>query len=500
MGLVGVQSNQFPRAMDLARAFRKAGIAVVIGGFHVSGCLSMLPGIQPEIQEALDLGVGLFAGEAEGHMDEVLRDAACGALKPIYNYLEHLPELAGATIPLLPRALLQRAFGTQTSFDAGRGCPFKCSFCTIINVQGRTSRCRSVDDVERVIRVNLAQDVTRYFITDDNFARNKNWEQIFDRLIQLREREGIKITFTLQVDTLCHKLKNFIPKAARAGTTKVFIGLENINPEALLGAQKRQNRVSDYREMMQAWHDEGVIIFAGYIIGFPDDTAETVLRDIKIIQRELPVDFLEFFYLTPLPGSQDHKELFTRRAWMDPDLNKYDLFHIVSEHPRMGRTEWAEAYRLAWKTFYSFAHIETLFRRARASNIPLRQMLTLTLWFAGTIAVEGVHPLEGGYLRRKVRTSRRPGLRAESPLLFYPRYWGEVLTKHIRFLALIARLRWIAWKVMRTRSPYQDCTLPSACTANSELSQLLTHAKAIRAGRAGTARQPEMSSETGIGG
>ena len=77
----------------------------------------------------------------------------------------------------------------MTSFDAGRGCPFQCSFCTIINVQGRKSRRRSPDDVERIIRENVAQGLKSFFITDDNFARNKDWESILDRIIQLREGE-----------------------------------------------------------------------------------------------------------------------------------------------------------------------------------------------------------------------------------------------------------------------------------------------------------------------
>ena len=63
--LVGVQSNQFPRAVDLARQFLKAGLPVALGGFHVSGCLSMLPVIPAEIQQAMDMGVSIFGGEAE---------------------------------------------------------------------------------------------------------------------------------------------------------------------------------------------------------------------------------------------------------------------------------------------------------------------------------------------------------------------------------------------------------------------------------------------------
>ncbi len=143
VGLIGVQSNQFPRALDLGRQFRALGVPVVIGGFHVSGCLAMLPAMPADMQEALDLGIHLFAGEAEGRMADVLRDIAAGTAKPLYNYMDDMPDLAGAIPPILPRDVVTLVASQYSSFDAGRGCPFQCSFCTIINVQGRKSRYRS---------------------------------------------------------------------------------------------------------------------------------------------------------------------------------------------------------------------------------------------------------------------------------------------------------------------------------------------------------------------
>ena len=187
IGLVGVQSNQFPRALDIARPLRAAGVPVVIGGFHVSGCLAMLPEMQADVQEALDLGISLFAGEAEGRFDQVLQDAANGTLAPIYNYMDQLPSIEGAPAPYLPPDKIARTLRNHASFDAGRGCPFQCSFCTIINVQGRKSRRRSADDIERLVKQHYADGIKRFFVTDDNFARNKDWEPIFDRLIVLRE-------------------------------------------------------------------------------------------------------------------------------------------------------------------------------------------------------------------------------------------------------------------------------------------------------------------------
>jgi hypothetical protein len=180
--LVGVQSNQFPRALDIAAVLRERGIMVAIGGFHVSGTLAMLKERDRDVRRAEEMGVSLFAGEAEGRLDSVLQDAANKKLEPLYNFMDDLPDLEGAITPFLPADLVKRAFG-NTSFDAGRGCPFTCSFCTIINVQGRKSRSRTADDVEKIVRENLAQDVHSFVITDDNFARNKSWEGIFDRLI-----------------------------------------------------------------------------------------------------------------------------------------------------------------------------------------------------------------------------------------------------------------------------------------------------------------------------
>src|SRR4051794_37971043 len=212
VALIGVQSNQYPRALDIARPFRDAGMPVAMGGFHVSGCLSMLDGRAVELDACRAMGISMFAGEAEGRLDLVLRDAAAGRLAPLYDFMQDLPGMEATPVPFLPKQYVQRTLGLSTSFDAGRGCPYQCSFCTIINVQGRKSRFRSADDVERLVRLNWAQGVHKFFITDDNFARNQEWEAIFDRLIELREKGGIPLGLMIQVDTLCHKIENFIVK------------------------------------------------------------------------------------------------------------------------------------------------------------------------------------------------------------------------------------------------------------------------------------------------
>jgi radical SAM superfamily enzyme YgiQ (UPF0313 family) len=431
--LVGVQSNQFPRAMILARQFRERGLKVAIGGFHVSGCLAMLKDLTPELKEAVDLGITLFAGEAEQHFASFLKDVQAGSARPVYDYMHDLPNLQSQTTPYLPRRLVKRYDGVLSSFDAGRGCPFQCSFCTIINVQGRKSRWRDADDIERIVRDNAAQGISRFFITDDNFARNRNWEAIFDRMIELREKHDFKLHFLIQVDTLAHKIPNFIAKAARAGCRYAFIGLESINPENLVHMKKNQNRITEYRTMFQAWKQAGVVTYAGYIMGLPADTPQSIRRDIEIIQKELPVDVLEFTMLTPLPGSEDHQKLHERGVWMDPDLNKYDLETATVEHPRMTREEWQETYGDVWRWYYTDEHVERLMRRNVAYGIKPIRVWRSVLQIYGAANFENVHPQQCGYFRRKSRTQRRPDMPRVSPLVFHIRHAAETLVKYARF-------------------------------------------------------------------
>ena len=470
--LIGVQSNQFPRSLDLSRQFLKHGVQIGIGGFHVSGTISMLNGDDQGMRDAKALGISLFAGELEGgRLEEVLHDAVAKTLKPVYNFMADLPGIESTPVPFMPAGHVARTAYNLTSFDAGRGCPYQCSFCTIINVQGRKSRRRSPDDVEKIIRQNLKQGVYRFFITDDNFARNKDWEPIMDRLIRMREVEKLHFNFFIQVDTLCHKIPNFIEKCARGGVKRVFIGLENINPANLKDAKKRQNKITEYRTMLLAWKEWHVITYAGYILGFPTDTPDRILHDIDVVKRELPIDILEFFFLTPLPGSEDHQKLHRAGVHMDPDLNKYDLNHYTTAHPLMTQKQFEEVYSKAWDRYYEMDHVETMMRRAAVSGIATSNILLLAVWFMGALKIEGVHPLEVGWMRQKNRLQRRSGLPIEPAILFYPKFFAERWYKVFRWALLYARFGLKHLKVERDKNKmsYTDTAMQPVTEHDQEL-------------------------------
>ncbi|MCH8993275.1 MAG: hypothetical protein IIA44_16175, partial [Acidobacteria bacterium] len=102
----------------------------------------------------------------------------------------------------------------------------------------------------------------------------------------------------------------------------------------------------------QEWRAAEVTTYAGYIIGFPVDTPEYLTRHMEIIKKELPVDIIEFTILTPLPGSEDHKNLHDQGVPMDADMNRYDLEHPTTDHPLMSRETLQNLYRQIWDLYY----------------------------------------------------------------------------------------------------------------------------------------------------
>jgi len=426
VALVGVQSNQFPRAADLAGRFRRGGLQVLIGGFHVTGSLSLFAEIRPEIQELIDLGVSVVKGEVEETWGEILRDALNDRLKPIYDFLENKPDLYDKPVPRIHRKYFKRFItSNEGTIDCSRGCPFNCSFCTIISVQGRKMRIRSVDMLAGTMRENYNRyGIDFYFFTDDNFARNASWRKIFEMLICLRTEEGIRIGFSCQVDTQSYKIPDFVTLAAQAGCTQVFIGMESINPKNLEAAGKVQNHVQDYKEMVSTWHRAKIATHIAYIIGFPFDTPQSVQEDVERLKRELGVEQASFFMLMPLPGSRDHARMVRDGEYLDPDLNKYDASHETMRHPNFALGEWYLAYRKAWRSFYSFDYMREVLSKANPENY--WNIFWNFIWYKNSALIEGGHPMIHGFFRLKDRTDKRPGFPVESRLRHSLRRFREL--------------------------------------------------------------------------
>ena len=189
--------------------------------------------------------------------------------------LSDMPEMAAAVYPILPRSVVTRVAGHYSSFDAGRGCPFQCSFCTIINVQGRKSRYRTPGRRrgdragERGAGHHAVFRHRRQFRPQPQLGADP---RSADRAARARQIQHPAVAPGRHAVPPHSRTSS--RNAARAGCTAIFLGLENINPESLMGAKKRQNKIWEYREMLLAWRAQKVMTYAGYILGFPTDTPE----------------------------------------------------------------------------------------------------------------------------------------------------------------------------------------------------------------------------------
>jgi hypothetical protein len=190
----------------------------------------------------------------------------------------------------------------------------------------------------------------------------------------------------------------------------------------------------------------------------------------------LPIDLLEFFCLTPLPGSEDHQTLWRTGVAMDPDLNKYDVEHVCTGHSRMRADEWQKIYHDAWLLYYTPQHMKTLLRRAAATGVPIGNLAKYLLTFSTTDRLENVHPLQGGILRLKHPSERRPGLPRVSPWLFWPHFVWQTTVKHLMLAGAIVRLgAWqLAIKHGRGARDYMDQALTPVGDDNDEALDLLT--------------------------
>jgi len=423
--LVGVQTNQYPRALDIAAKFLPRGIPVVIGGFHVSGMLAMI-GVTDDLKAAMVKGITLVAGEVEGgRLPAIVEDVLRKKAQPLYNFLNAAPNLFDVPIPHITKEEFENFASRFTTIDTGRGCVFNCDFCTIINVQGRTMRYRDPKQVVEFLRQSYCEaGVSHSFFTDDNTARNPRWRELFTELTRMREEEKIPFTFMMQSDLAARKMPggDFFKLAARAGCNQVFFGVESVNRENLRSKDKFQNQVSEYKDLMDHCHSFGITCHAGYILGLPFDTTESIKQDVAELQRMM-FDSASFYILAPLPGSKDHQRWWKEGRWMHEDFNAYDSAHVAVKPERMSCDELMEAYHNAWEQFYSTEHMVNVLRLWRGDPHYYKERLSFFIWYLYASRIERLHPMNCGFWTVRHRNDRRSGLPQES---FVPFWWNRL--------------------------------------------------------------------------
>ena len=458
--LVGVQTNQFPRALDIASKFLPHGIPVLIGGFHVSGMLAMI-GVTRDLKNAISQGVTLVAGEVEGgRLSAIVTDILKNRARSLYNFLNPTPSLLDVPIPHITKKEFENFASRFTTIDTGRGCVFNCDFCTIINVQGRTMRYREPKQVIEFVRQSYHEaGVSHSFFTDDNTARNPRWRELFSELIRMREEEKIPFTFMMQSDLAARKMPggDFFELAARAGCNQVFFGVESVNRENLRSKEKFQNQVSEYKDLIDHCHSLGIACHAGYILGLPFDTTASIKQDVAELQRMM-FDSASFYILSPLPGSKDHQRWWREGRWLDEDFNRYDSAHVAVKPERMSPDELMEAYHNTWEQFYSTEHMVNVLKQWRTNHHYYRERLSFFMWYLYASRIERLHPMNCGFWTVRRRNDRRSGLPQEA---IVPFWWNRLKVLSFRLGGMVKLFLQLedVWLRSRPKSNIEEALL-----------------------------------------
>ena len=470
IGLAGVQTNQYPRGRDLALQFIAQGFTVLMGGFHVSG--------YPDSCTFLNsCGITTVVGEAENTWVQILDDYLNGELQLHYSVTTGIraktgtgeiivPEITDVQLPAIDDRYLTRfANSTMTTLDTSRGCPFTCSYCSVKNVMGRTMRAR--DSQSAVDWIRDAADnhgIDTLFLVDDDFFRSPQWEPVLLGMAELR-RQGRNVNFMMQVDidaggysdlrpgevdsSKHQRSRRFVELVKEAGGYCAFVGFESFNPLNLMAATKFQNTDSrgernlefseakhrvleKYRRVVDNWHNAGLAVHCGYMLGFPYDTPESG-REAALDLIEVGVDLASFFIVTPLPGTEDHIKAVEEGKITDWDFNWYDSDHVVSQHPTMTAEEVLKAYRDAYRTFYSPWRMfknTAMFSGGRGLNWEARDSMTREFLYWGYSYRRGRHPMLGGLWKLyDEKTKRRVITDDEARALYLAQSQGKQVTE-----------------------------------------------------------------------
>jgi len=281
VGLTAYTNSAF-RAYEIADAFRRRGVTVVMGGVHVSN----LPG------EALEHCDAVVVGEAEGAWEQLMLDFSRSQLKRVYQN-DHLASLEGLPVPRRD-LLTPDDYVTINTVQSTRGCPHNCSFCSVTRFNGRTYRFRPIPDVIREIETLPSRNV---FIVDDNIMSNRlRTRKLFEALTPLGLRWGSQCTVSIARDP------EILELAARSGCIGLAIGFESFCKESLKGAHKRFNSPDQYYEDIETIKSYGILVWGSFVLGFDEDDEANLEKTVWSAKRS-KLDFACFNFLTPLPGT-----------------------------------------------------------------------------------------------------------------------------------------------------------------------------------------------------
>ena len=350
-----------PRAYEISARLRRAGVATVLGGPHVT----LVP------HDAQPHADSIVVGYAEDTWPQLLNDFARGMLKPRYDQAAGL-DLSNRPFPrrdLLP----SKRFLTDNVFEATRGCVHDCDFCVVPSAWGRKPYQKPASDVVADIERHLAQGRPRRIIfVDLNLIADRAYAMaLFAALAPLGVQwYGLATTLIGRDDGL-------LAAAQRSGCRGLLVGFESISPANLKLSRKGFNHPRDYAQLVARLHDHGIAVQGCFTFGMDEDEPDIFERTAEFAV-EAKIDLPRFAVVTPFPGTTLHARLASEGRILTRDWSLYDGQHVVFRPKRMTVDELQRGTERAWKLAYGWRSIAA---RLRHSPAPLHVRLMTNLGY-----------------------------------------------------------------------------------------------------------------------
>ena len=350
------------RAYQIAAEFRKRGTAVVMGGFH--------PTLLPE--ECLQHCDAVVEGEAEYVWPELLQDFRDGKLKRRYK-ADKFHDLKNLPLPRWDLLDLNKYLVPYLPLQTTRGCPFKCSFCEVPIFYGGTYRHRPVGEVIEDIKRIPTRKVQ---IVDDNITGSREYaKELFTAMIPLKVRWSCLWTINTSRDA------DLLDLAVRAGVYHVNIGIESVSQKSLASMNKRQNKVDDYVQMLNALEQRGIFYSLNFLFGLDEDTPEIFAETMEFLQKvRAPMAF--FNTVTPREGTPMRSQLIKEGRMLNPVADRYLGMECVFTPKNMSPRQVEEGVWGCFRKFYSLPNIMRRFTSPPYSYVAQGLPSNLMFWWA----------------------------------------------------------------------------------------------------------------------
>jgi radical SAM superfamily enzyme YgiQ (UPF0313 family) len=345
--LVGITAftSQAPRAYSVAAEFGRRGVPVVMGGIHAT----------MRLEEALERVDAVVTGEAENVWGMVLEDAKKSILKRVYPGTEAEMD----KVPLARHDLLSSGYSFG-SIQTTRGCPLRCSFCSVPAFNGRVYRSRPIEKVIEEFKLIREKYV---LIVDDNLigihkSHLDRAKDLFKAMIRANLGKG----WIAQVSINVADDEELLRLAAKSGCIGVFIGFESTTEEGLEEINKKFNipRGRDFKASVRRIQRHGIGVAGSFIIGLDADQ-KGVGRQIAAVAKNYGLDILNLLFLTPLPGTGLWKKMEAEGRIaannFPEDWKYYTLTFPVAKYRHLSWLDLVREMDSCSRDFYSYSQI-----------------------------------------------------------------------------------------------------------------------------------------------